>query len=87
MTSPGSSSSNASSASGNVCSGRLLKCPQVETEQRGDEAHLGEIRLNPKEDPVTSWTVGRNPLAEVSIKSVLVSRNHAKIIFDRSSLR
>ena len=46
------------------------------------ESHLKEVRLDPAATPSLSWTIGRHPLAEVTVENVNVSRRHAVVKLD-----
>ena len=46
------------------------------------ESHLKDVRLDPAATPSLSWTIGRHPLAEVTVENVNVSRRHAVVKLD-----
>ena len=46
------------------------------------EPHLKEVRLDPSATSSPSWTIGRHPLAEVTVENVNVSRRHAIVRFE-----
>ena len=52
-----------------------------------NEAHLKDVCLDPTATSSLSWTIGRHPLAEVTIENVNVSRKHAVVRFDAERAR
>ncbi len=77
-----------SSGASTAVSGRLLRVLPTKVEVPASESHLRDIPLRPSPTSSRStWTIGRNPLAEVPIASVKVSRKHAALTFDAPSSR
>ena len=63
---------------------RLLRVipSSSEVSKLANEPHLKDVCLDPTATPTLSWTIGRHPLAEVTIENVNVSRKHAVVKFD-----